>query len=470
MLMETKQLRDYQIDISEKGAKILNTWGLLYLAMQVRTGKTATSLNVCKIFGFKKVLFLTKKKAIKGINEDYKDFGFDKYFSCIIINNESLHKVKEDDFDVIIMDEAHRLGSFPKPPKMAIDLKKRFKHLPFIFLSGTPTPESKSQWYHQFWVSDRSPFKKYNTFYTWFKFCGFIKTDFDLGYGGRVANYSNNIEVIYKYFSIMKREIPKGHLRYQELIDRINESQEISIKQAKEATDIMEEIINLFKISYTQEESGFTSTINEHILYCEMQEKTQKMIKKLTYNRVIQGKEESIVADTAVKLQQKIHQLSSGTIRFEPRYCNNLEKILTNSMVIDTSKAEFISRYFKGKKIAVFYKFTEEYNALKIIFGELLTDDLEEFNATNKNIALQIVSGREGISLKEADFLVYYNIDFSATSYWQSRDRLTTMDRKTNNIYWVFTKDGIEEKIYNTVMKKKNYTLSHFKKDFNISK
>lgn len=466
--MGKKELRDYQSSISIKGAKILNTWGLLYLAMQVRCGKTATSLNVCKILGYKKVLFLTKKKALRSIQQDWFDFGFNNYFHIEIINNESLHKVEDNDFDCIIMDEAHRLGSFPKPPKMAVDLKKRFKHLPFIFLSGTPTPESKSQWYHQLWVSERSPFKKYNTFYSWFKACGFIKTEFDLGYGGKVANYSNNTEIIYKYFAIMKREIPKDHLRYQELIDRINETQDISISQAKEATEIMEAIISLFKISYTQEESGFTSTINENILYCEMEEKTKKMIKRLTYDRVIQGKEESIVADTAVKLQQKIHQLSSGTIRFEPRFCDRLEKIVTKSMVIDPSKAIFIKDYFKGKKIAIFYKFKEEYNALESVFGEKLTDNLDEFNTTDKNIALQIVSGREGISLKEADFLVYYNIDFSATSYWQSRDRLTTMERKTNDIYWVFTKGGIEEKIYNTVMGKKNYTLSHFKKDFNI--
>jgi hypothetical protein len=71
------------------------------------------------------------------------------------------------------------------------------------------------------------------------------------------------------------------------------------------------------------------------------------------------------------------------------------------------------------------------------------------------NIALQIVSGREGISLKNADYLVYYNIDFSATSYWQSKDRMTTKDRLNNNVYWIFAKDGIEYDIYKAVTKKK---------------
>jgi len=91
---------------------------------------------------------------------------------------------------------------------------------------------------------------------------------------------------------------------------------------------------------------------------------------------------------------------------------------------------------------------------------------LEEFNSTNKSIALQIQSGREGISLKNAEALVYYNIDFSSVSYWQSRDRMTTIDRKFNDIYWIFSKGGIEEKIYKIVQEKKDFTLDYFKRTF----
>ena len=132
---------------------------------------------------------------------------------------------------------------------------------------------------------------------------------------------------------------------------------------------------------------------------------------------------------------------------------------------MDYTKAEFISERFKDKKIGIFYKFKEELNALKKIFGDKLTTELEEFNTTDKNIALQIVSGREGISLRQATALVYYNIDFSATSYWQSRDRMTTKDRLKNDVYWVFSKGGIEKDIYQAVARKKDYTLKHFKRD-----
>jgi hypothetical protein len=105
---------------------------------------------------------------------------------------------------------------------------------------------------------------------------------------------------------------------------------------------------------------------------------------------------------------------------------------------------------------------------LQEVFGDRLTTELSVFEDTDKSIALQIVSGREGISLKQADCLVYYNIDFSATSYWQSRDRMTTKDRLENKIYWVFSYGGIEDLIYKAVSKKKDYTVSHFKRDLLI--
>jgi hypothetical protein len=170
----------------------------------------------------------------------------------------------------------------------------------------------------------------------------------------------------------------------------------------------------------------------------------------------VQGSSEVILADTPVKLMQKLHQLYSGTIKFESG----------NSMIMDNSKGLFIVDKFKGKKIAIFYKFKEELNLLKSCYGDNLTTDLEEFNTTDKNIALQIIAGREGISLKAADYLVYLNIDFSATSYWQSRDRLTTMERKTNDIFFIFANGGIEDKIFKAVMNKKNFTLSHFKQEY----
>ena len=60
----------------------------------------------------------------------------------------------------------------------------------------------------------------------------------------------------------------------------------------------------------------------------------------------MQGQIEVVLADTAVKLMSKIHQLYSGTVKFESG----------NSGVTDWAKARFINGYFQGKKIAIFLK------------------------------------------------------------------------------------------------------------------
>ena len=45
------------------------------------------------------------------------------------------------------------------------------------------------------------------------------------------------------------------------------------------------------------------------------------------------------------------------------------------------------------------------------------------------------------------------------------KETTTTKDRKNNKVYWVFAEKGIEHKIYKAVIKKKDYTIKHFKSD-----
>jgi hypothetical protein len=44
------------------------------------------------------------------------------------------------------------------------------------------------------------------------------------------------------------------------------------------------------------------------------------------------------------------------------------------------------------------------------------------------------------------------------------------MDRKENTIFWIFSKNGIESKVYKAVIAKKDYTTNLFLKDFGIKK
>ena len=410
-MVETVQWRDYQSDIIGRATNILKAKHFVYLAMEVRTGKTLTSLGICEKMGAENVLFLTKKKAVQSISDDY-DKLCPIRFTLFTINYESMHKAPNLKWDLIVCDEAHSLGAFPKPNKRSkavrdLIIKTRAK---VILLSGTPTPESYSQMYHQIYGIKGNPFANFKNFYR---------------FSDRFVDVRER-----KINGLMIKDYSKGR---QEILDAVKP----------------------FTISLTQKEAGFVTETTEEVLEVKMLDTTYNLANKLKKDLVVEGSDEVVLADTPVKLMMKLHQIYSGSVKFESG----------NSKILDYSKAEFIKEHFKGKKIGIFYKFKEELNALKKVFGDELVTELSPFEQTNKNIALQIVSGREGISLRHADCLVYYNIDFSATSYWQSKDRMTTKERLKNKVYWIFSKGGIETEIYKAVTKKKDYTLRHFKRD-----
>ena len=298
----------------------------------------------------------------------------------------------------------------PKTSKRAKDVKVLIRRdNPYICcLSGTPTPESYSQMYHQVYGIPNNPFRQYRSFY---RFC------------------DDHVNVTQRFINGFKKNV---------------------------YSDGKQSILDLmapYMIDYTQQQAGFDSVIDEEILKVPISNKIYTMCDKLKKDLVLEIGDEVILADTGVKLMTKLHQLYSGTVKFESG----------NTLIVDDSKARYIKWKFGDKKIGIFYKFKAELEAIKGVLGDSVTESIDEFNETDKSIALQIVSGREGISLRNAEFLVFYNIDFSATSYWQARDRMTTKDRKYNKVYWLFSDRGLENKIYKTVISKKNFTLKHFK-------
>ena len=405
------KLRSYQEEISAKAVDILKSKKIVYLSMEVRTGKTITALSIAERCGAKNVLFLTKKKAVDSgtIQNDYNLLT--PSYTITIINNESLHKVTGT-FDLLISDEHHRNGSYPKPNITTKEIKKRYAHLPMIFLSGTPCIESASQLYHQFWISNYSPFAEYKTFYKWA--VRFVKEKYKYLYGKQIRDYSD-----------------------------------------AKTEDIMQ-VLNRYLIYYTQEQAGFETKIKENIVYYQETPLIAKLKEQLLQNGIIQSKTDNILADTPAGQMTKLHQIESGTVITESGA----------SYIIDNNKATFVRDYFKGKKIAIFYYYQKELELLKEVFGETLTTDFNDFVTTNKSFCIQQKTGSEAISLKEADALVYYNFGFSGKDFVQGRDRMTTKERSENNVYIVLCKGGFNEKLYKVVSQKKRYNEAIFKKDY----
>lgn len=409
------QLRDYQVQAVNQCLAKIKAGRVPYLASETRTGKTFMALTVADEVKAKKVLFLTKKKAISSILSDYEKSGYS--YDLIVTNYEQAKKLKPE-FNFIVIDESHNLGAFPKPSNRTKEIKLLCKGATVLLLSATPCPESYSQIYHQLWICDNSGLKEFKNFYAFAR----------------------------RFVKVKKQRISGGQ----------------EVNDYSEVTDEFKRIIQPLFITVTQQEAGFNQTVKEYFHTVEMLPETIRDFQKLKKDRVIPEKE--ITADTPAKLLQKCHQIASGTI-------------ITDSgdyKINDHSKIEYIVQNFTGKKIAIFYKFKSELELIKSFYSGFIAKTAEEFNATDHTIiyAGQFQSSREGVDLRSADCIVMLNIDFSAVSYMQSINRLQSKDRvKPAVIHWIFSNLGLEQKIYHTVKdKQRNFTASIFLKEALLSR
>jgi len=170
----------HQERIAQEAYNILGRYGLVYLAMEERTGKSLTAIRLAEISSRTRVLIITKKKALGGWNETLGAYRGDGSTHFTVLNYHAVHKahktpagkrvyklnIKPEDYDLIILDEAHNyLSTYPKPGVIWKSVKKLCKGLPLIYLSATPYAESLSQLYNQLALSNWSPFRAYANFY-----------------------------------------------------------------------------------------------------------------------------------------------------------------------------------------------------------------------------------------------------------------------------------------------------------------
>jgi hypothetical protein len=378
-----------------------------YLRGEVRTGKTLTAFQAARLLHATKVLVVTKKKAIASIVKDAAAIGVE----ATVTNYEQLQKLKGTSWDLLIVDEAHGIGAYPKPSKRFKDLKQ-LHYFRLLLMSGTPSPESYSQLYHQFALGP-APWPAYKNFYRWAERYVRVK-DKRVGTGTVVKDYSDANEAM-----VMR--------------------------------DIQPLTVNI-----TQEQAGFTTQIEEQVHRVEMLPRTYRLARRIMRDGVV-GKpgRRVVLADTAVKELSKLHQIYSGTVITESH----------GAMVFDRSKAIYCRETFKGKT-AIMYKFQAEGAMLKAAFDGRWTDSPEEFNATDKVYIGQVQSSREGVNLSSADDLVFFSIDHSALSYLQGRNRASYLGRdRANRVHWLFAARSIEPSIYKLVRNKESYTTTHYRRD-----
>ena len=409
------QLRLYQQQAAYDLVAILKHERIAYLRGEVRTGKTFTALETARRLGVRSCLIVTKKKAIASIEADRDALGLDG--AVEVTNYEQVSKRIGRHYDLLIVDEAHSIGAYPKPSKRWYDLQGiHFKYL--LLMSGTPSPESYSQLYHQFALAP-TPWSKYRNFYDWAK-SGYVNIGTKyVGTGQQVNDYSKADE-----------------------------------------TKILADIKHL-TVTITQQQAGFTTRIEEQMHQVQMKPRTYRLARRIMKDGVI-GRPDcrSVLADTGAKAMSKLRQIYSGTVITESH----------GAVIFDRSKAHYIRDHFAGRKIAILYCFNAEGDMLRKVFADTCTDSPETFNADPSATYIgQVQASREGVNLSTADDLIFIGIDYSALSYLQGRDRASYLGRdRANRVHFIFAARGIEPKVYAQVRDKQNYTTAHYAADRGI--
>ncbi len=339
------QLRDYQKVASRKLTRLCQIKKCAYLSGECRTGKTMVALSVVRNMALEKVLVITKKKAIPSIESDIRKMNLEEIVS--VTNFEMLKKFRGSSWNMIIVDEAHSVGAFPKPSQRYLNILK-LRYNSIILMSGTPSPESFSQLYHQ-WSLTPFLWSHYQNFYRWAS----------------------------DYVDVKEKRVGTG----------------IVIKDYSDARQnrILKDI-EPYTVQMTQKEAGFTQEVEEEVHMVKMSRRTYRLALRIIKDGVIGSPgRRSVVADTGAKVMSKLRQIYNGHVITERH----------GAIVFDKSKADYIKENFNGR-IAILYCFIAEGKMLREYFGDRATDDPDIFNAVSDSVFIgQVKSCREGVNLSD---------------------------------------------------------------------
>lgn len=127
-------------------------------------------------------------------------------------------------------------------------------------------------------------------------------------------------------------------------------------------------------------------------------------------------------------------------------------------------------------RLIVFYNFTAELNELQaatvdrphsVVNGQ--RKDLENYETRSNSITfIQYQAGAMGLNLQLANKIVYYSPTLSSELYEQSKKRINRIGQERTCYYYNLTVTGsVEEKIYNALAMRRDYTEALFKEGDN---
>lgn len=149
---------------------------------------------------------------------------------------------------------------------------------------------------------------------------------------------------------------------------------------------------------------------------------------------------------------------------YQRQLCNSKEKIERVRTLVESTE----------DRIIIFYNFNSELELLVQCISKLKrpisyvngsVKNLNCYHNNNDSVTLvQFQSGSSGVNLQKANKMIYYSPPIKSDFYEQSKKRIHRIGQDNKCCYYkLITKDSIEEKIYQTLARKQDYTEELFK-------
>jgi len=405
------EAKPHQVKVSGEALEVFNSNGIVYLAMEERTGKSIIAIRICEaVKAFNCILILTTKKAMDGWKETLSKYSHDKAY--ILSTYTSAHKVVGK-FDAVILDEAHKyISGYPKRSLTWHNVAKIVKNLPIIYVSATPYAQGPQLLFNQFALSKNNPWIKFKNFYDWFKL-----------YAIRDKN----------------GDLPTTKISATQIV----------IDYTKVNADLILEPIKHLFITYTREELGFEHEPKDVLHYIKLKPEMKEIYNDLIANKVLDftskynGKDYKLICDHPSKLRWALHMLEGGTLKVNDEYID----------LDSNEKAEYIMETWGDHEyIAIMYYFKADYIKLSRMF--------------KKASLFQATTYAEGVDLSHFKHLIIYSQDHSTSRHSQRRARQANINRKEEiKVHYLLVKGALSDKAYKTVsINKQNFVDTVFER------